>query len=70
MVIFQPAMLVLLEGKDNVKASRSHLCFFQGHEGHSLLLAIRCAFLDYIDYMDVSENRGTQKWMVYIGKPY
>jgi len=23
-----------------------------------------------IKYMDVSENRGTPKWMVYNGKPY
>ena len=24
----------------------------------------------YIEYMDVSKNRGTPKWMVYHGKPY
>ena len=28
------------------------------------------AKMENIDHMGVSKNRGTPKWMVYIGKPY
>ena len=31
---------------------------------------IPSSYMNYWFYMDVSQNRGTPKWMVYNGKPY